>query len=207
LERGLKDESDCNNVCARNIADRFERLEGKYETMRLATLEWGKDVEKLQLRSDRHLQRIERLEGVKPKIVDLQLTPEQEEGITALLRPNYPAKPDGSPVPSGLLMELVEAALEREAWMNAGLDESVCQDDDPTYRYTSAAIDQGLLDVRSMQARAAISEVAAWLKRPNGVAFFLEEALSELGETTYKDLATEVISVIVECLECEVGDV
>jgi len=65
LERGLKDKSDCNNVCARNIADRFKKLESKYETMRLAALEWGKDVEKLQLRSDRHLQRIEALESAE----------------------------------------------------------------------------------------------------------------------------------------------
>ena len=37
-------------------------LEAKYETMRLATLEWGKDVENLQRWSDQHLRRIERLE-------------------------------------------------------------------------------------------------------------------------------------------------
>ncbi len=39
-----------------------EALEAKYETMRLATLEWGKDVENLQRWSDQHLLRIERLE-------------------------------------------------------------------------------------------------------------------------------------------------
>jgi len=40
-----------------------EALEAKYETMRLATLEWGKDVENLQRWSDQHLLRIERLEA------------------------------------------------------------------------------------------------------------------------------------------------
>ena len=40
-----------------------EALEAKYETMRLATLEWGKDVENLQRWSDQHLQRIMRLEA------------------------------------------------------------------------------------------------------------------------------------------------
>ena len=41
---------------------RVAELEAKYETMRLATLEWGKDVENLQRWSDQHLLRIERLE-------------------------------------------------------------------------------------------------------------------------------------------------
>jgi hypothetical protein len=49
----------------RTLQAQIEELERKYETMRLATLEWGKDVEKLQIRSDRHLQRIEALESVR----------------------------------------------------------------------------------------------------------------------------------------------
>jgi hypothetical protein len=40
---------------------RIEKLEGSYETMRLAALEWGKDVDKLMRWSDQHLQRIEAL--------------------------------------------------------------------------------------------------------------------------------------------------
>lgn len=42
---------------------RVEELEGKYETMRLATLEWGKDVDKVKRWSDQHLQRIQGLEA------------------------------------------------------------------------------------------------------------------------------------------------
>ena len=42
---------------------RVEALEGKYETMRLATLEWGEDVDKLKRWSDQHLQRIMALEA------------------------------------------------------------------------------------------------------------------------------------------------
>jgi hypothetical protein len=51
---------------------RVEALEGKYETMRLATLEWGKDVENLQRWSDQHLMRIERLEAAQqqPEPID-----------------------------------------------------------------------------------------------------------------------------------------
>jgi hypothetical protein len=42
---------------------RVEALEAKYETQRLATLEWGADVDKVKRWSDRHLQRIEALEA------------------------------------------------------------------------------------------------------------------------------------------------
>jgi hypothetical protein len=111
--------------CIVELRARVEALEGKYQTMRAATLEWGKDVENLQRWSDQHLMRIERLEGIKPKMVNLQLTPEQDEGIAALLRPNYPAKPDSS------LVERVQAAIGHS------------YPDD---------------------ARAAIREVAAWLR-------------------------------------------
>jgi len=53
----------CNELG--ELRAKVEALEGKYETMRLATLEWGKDVETLKLRSDRHLQRIEALESAE----------------------------------------------------------------------------------------------------------------------------------------------
>lgn len=42
---------------------RLAELEAKYETMRLATLEWGKDVDMVKRWSDQHLQRIEGLEA------------------------------------------------------------------------------------------------------------------------------------------------
>ena len=45
-----------------HILERLEALEKKYETQRLATLEWGKDVDKLMRWSDKHLQRIMALE-------------------------------------------------------------------------------------------------------------------------------------------------
>jgi len=99
---------DSDAACLLELRARVEALEGKYETMRLATLEWDKDVENLQRWSDQRLKRIERLEGVKPKTVDLQLTPEQGEEIAALLRPNYPAKTDGS------LVERVAGAIACE---------------------------------------------------------------------------------------------
>jgi hypothetical protein len=49
--------------CILELRSRIEVLEGKYETMRLATLEWGEDVDKLKRWSDQHLQRIMALEA------------------------------------------------------------------------------------------------------------------------------------------------
>jgi hypothetical protein len=46
-----------------NTRARVEALEAKYETMRLATLEWGADVDKVKRWSDQHLQRIMALEA------------------------------------------------------------------------------------------------------------------------------------------------
>jgi len=46
-----------------DLLARLEELEDKYETMRLATLEWGKDVDMVKRWSDQHLQRIQGLEA------------------------------------------------------------------------------------------------------------------------------------------------
>ena len=45
------------------LRSRVEALEAKYETQRLATLEWGKDVDKVKRWSDQNLRRIEALEA------------------------------------------------------------------------------------------------------------------------------------------------
>ena len=49
-------------VTIERLRARVEELERKYETQRLATLEWGRDVENLQRWSDQHLKRIMQLE-------------------------------------------------------------------------------------------------------------------------------------------------
>jgi hypothetical protein len=69
-----------------------------------------------------------------------------------------------APAPTGGLVESVKAAIMREDWLNNDLDSNLCDDDDPNYRYTSAAIDSGD-DVHSCQARAAIRAVADWLQQ------------------------------------------
>ena len=49
--------------CILELRDRLTALERMYETQRLATLEWGKDVDKLKHWIDLHLHRIEALES------------------------------------------------------------------------------------------------------------------------------------------------
>jgi hypothetical protein len=72
VERYAKQSNDEYAAALLSLRARVEALEGRYETQRLATLEWGKDVDKLQIRSDRHLQRIEALEAVLTKYLHLE---------------------------------------------------------------------------------------------------------------------------------------
>lgn len=140
LEAGLKDEADCNKTCTFNIVDRVKALEAKYETMRLAALEWGEDVDKLKRWSDQHLQRIEKLEGTRrpaSKVYEisepLQLTPEQAQHVRDLLAPNSKPSPNSSQIGRSLV-----ARVERRI------------------RHAH--------EVGGFQARAAIREVVAWLR-------------------------------------------
>ncbi len=126
---------------------RVEALEGKYETMRLATLEWGQDVDRLKRWSDQHLQRIEKLEGTRrpaSKVYEisepLQLTPEQAQHVRDLLAPNSKPSPNSSQIGSSLV-ERVGAAIFEQFENNAG---------------------------NEAEARAAIREVAAWLREQQG---------------------------------------
>jgi hypothetical protein len=54
---------DYDSSCILELRDRVEQLEAQYETQRLATLEWGKDVDQLQRWADVHLKRIMALEA------------------------------------------------------------------------------------------------------------------------------------------------
>ena len=147
--------------CLLELRSRVEALEGKYETQRLATLEWGKDVETLKLRSDRHLQRIERLEGIKQpasKVYEisepLELTPEQAQHVRNLLTPN--SKPTSNP--SQIRSSLVEQV--RNAIASEYDPKDYCWD----------------------EACAAIRVVATWLReqgtQAQGWAMLLEQEAS-----------------------------
>jgi hypothetical protein len=122
--------------CILELRSRVLALEGKYETMRLATLEWGEDVDKLKRWSDQHLQRIMALEAnskptPNPSQIrsSIQLTPEQEEAIAALLRPDH----------FGQVNKMVGGSLVERVY------------------------DAMVMAAAGSEARAAICEVAAWL--------------------------------------------
>lgn len=82
------------------LASRVETLEGKYETQRLATLEWGKDVDKVKRWSDQNLRRIEALET---------------NSSAGLASSNHPAKPDSSLVERVAEVMRTAAAVHRIA--------------------------------------------------------------------------------------------
>jgi len=50
-------------ACVMELRARIEALEGKYETMRLATLDWGEDIDNHSRWIDDQLKRIEALEA------------------------------------------------------------------------------------------------------------------------------------------------
>jgi hypothetical protein len=121
-------------------AERIAALESKYETMRLATLEWGKDVDKLMSWSDQHLQRIMNLEAAQqqPEPIDEEENDRRFHACMDLIRNATPEQiraAAGLPERSSLL-ERVADAINSEA--------GSC--------------------FATIEARAAIGEVAATLK-------------------------------------------
>jgi len=129
-----------------NLLDRIEALEGKYETMRLATLEWGKDVDKLMSWSDQHLQRIMNLEAAQqqPEPIDED---ENDRRFHACMDLIKNATPEQIRAAAGLpkrssLVERVAAAIHPDRCADPNL-----------YLH---------------EARAAIREVAAWLREEHG---------------------------------------
>jgi len=86
------------------------------------------------------------------------------EALEASAGIGKPVAPVNTSGPAGTLVERVEEAIMNEDWLNNGLDESVCSDDDPNYRYTSAACNRGQ-SFHTLQARAAIREVIAAAKK------------------------------------------
>ncbi len=127
--------------CLLELRARVEALEGKYETMRLATLEWGKDVENLQRWSDQHLQRIMKLEAAQeqPEPIDEE---ENDRRFHAC-------------------MDLIKNATPEQIRAAAGLPER-----SSLVKRVAARFNDGNGDDEN--ARAAIREVAAWLREEHG---------------------------------------
>ena len=61
------------------VLERLELLERKYETQRLATLEWGKDVDMVKRWSDDHLRRLEALEQPRQDKLDRLIEQDRED--------------------------------------------------------------------------------------------------------------------------------
>ncbi len=126
--------------CILELRARVELLEGKYETQRLATLEWGADVDKVKRWSDEHLQRIMKLEAAQP--IDEEENDRRFHACMDLIRN---ATPEQIRAAAGLperssLVERVANAIDRL----------------PTKDWNRETWDD--------EARAAIREVAAWLR-------------------------------------------
>jgi chromosome segregation ATPase len=158
--------------CILELRARVETLEGKYETMRLATVEWGKDVDKLKRWSDQHLQRIMALEARIHELQTMHNTAvdwrtEQDHRLNQLEAAQQPrvftaeevdggvvpTVKDSLTVPAGSLVERVADALCR------------AQLDSPSWE---------------PEARAAIREMAEWMRENdcgyNAVRWLEQEA-------------------------------
>ena len=61
------------------VLERLELLERKYETQRLAPLEWGKDVDMVKRWSDDHLRRLEALEQPRQDKLDRLIEQDRED--------------------------------------------------------------------------------------------------------------------------------
>ena len=123
---------------------RVEALEAKYETQRLATLEWGQDVDKVKRWSDDHLQRIMKLEAAQQ-----QPEPFDEEENDRRFKATMAAIDNATPEQIRAAAELPErnSLVERVAG-------AIADSEDPHELWYD-------------EARAAIREVAAWLRQQN----------------------------------------
>ena len=140
--------------CLFELRARVEALEGKYETQRLATLEWGKDVDRHDRWIDDHLKRIMALEAatndrqhgeaVDSEFFVIQGKADAAPSLVDRVAPELMNPPldedDRQQAPADLLVERVADVFSRDC---AGQSKS---DDD-----------------WKPEARAAIREVAAWL--------------------------------------------
>ena len=120
---------------------RVEALEGKYETMRLATLEWGKDVDTHARLIDKLWKRVEALEAAQqqPEPIDEEENDRRFHACMDLIRN---ATPEQIRAAAGLPER--SSLVERVA---CAIHPSICAD---PHLYLH-------------EARAAIREVAAWL--------------------------------------------
>jgi hypothetical protein len=146
--------ADCSVIL--ELAGRLTAAEGRIEELIFAKEALRNRLSVLEEGYDEQAARLETVETGKPYRL------EDANSSAGLTGSNQPAPPDSSS-PAGGLVELVRSEIMNADWMNNGLDESVCGDDDPGFRYTSAAAREGW-DFQSEQSRAAILACADYLE-------------------------------------------
>ncbi|MEN9491780.1 MAG: hypothetical protein RJA63_2229 [Pseudomonadota bacterium] len=141
---------------------RVEALESKYETMRLATLEWGKDVDKLMCWSDQHLQRIMALEAAQqqPEPIDEEENDRRFHACMDLIRN---ATPEQIRAAAGLPER--SSLVDRVAWLLA-------------QQFSKSRVGTDC----TPYAQAVLREVAAWLREHYGGPTASSTALEQEAE-------------------------
>lgn len=164
---------DGNAACILELRARVEALEARYETQRLATLEWGKDVDKVKRWSDQHLQRIMKLEGTPP--IDEEENDRRFHACMELIRN---ATPEQIRAAAGLPERKTSKVYEINEPLKLTLEQAQHVRDlltpEPRRNYPANPDSSLVKRVHScivgepecghMQARAAILEVAAWMR-------------------------------------------
>jgi hypothetical protein len=149
--RLIEDDDAQVPACLLELRARVEELEAKYETQRLATLEWGKDVDNHGRWIDDHLKRIMALEaGQQPRPSDVGQSLRQPSPATIA--------ECGGPCEQGF------------EHCDCGLLEQLNPEPAPTDSLVERVMVAGGMGLTD-SARAAIREVAAWLReRTDGYA-------------------------------------
>jgi hypothetical protein len=150
---------------------RVEALEGKYETQRLATLEWGEDVDKVKRWSDQHLQRIMKLEAAQP--IDEEENDRRFHACMDLIRNATPEQiraAAGLPERKTSKVYEINEPLQLTPEQAQQLMDLLTPNSKPAVKgpllitRVAAAISQDGESINWSGAYAAIREVATWLR-------------------------------------------
>ena len=159
IEGRVCDELSCY-LSILELRARVEALEHRFDTQRLATLEWGKDVKAIQRWNEQQLRRIMALEAAQqqPEPIDKE---ENDRRFKAA-------------------MAAIDAATPEQIRAAAGLPER-----SSLVERVSCAIDGRINPDQWLHqdaARAAIREVAAWLREHYGGPTASSTALEQEAE-------------------------
>jgi hypothetical protein len=145
--------------CLLELRARVEALEAQHETQRLATLEWGKDVDQLQRWADVHLKRIMALESTQHAHASTSHLSDEERraAVEGLSKPGR-WQPLRTEVTYGEAHAHAQALVRHLSMDQAGASAAPAPTGSLVERVEARA---------GGDARAAIREVAAWLDEWN----------------------------------------